>query len=71
MPINTSFNFYTDANGGDPDMTSPTLRSYHQLLWSKPLPSGAKFDLSQKAVMSFVRLRKRRIAYFATGLGKD
>lgn len=43
--IDTSFNMYTDANGGDPDATSPTLRSYHKLLWSKPLPSGAIFDL--------------------------
>lgn len=43
--INTSFKMYTDANGGDPDSTSPTLRSYHKLLWSKPLPGGEVFDL--------------------------
>jgi len=36
---------YSDANGGDPDSTSPTLRRYHKLLWSKPLPSGEVFDL--------------------------
>jgi hypothetical protein len=44
--IDVSFDFQSDANGGDPDSTSPTLRRYHQLLWSKPLPSGALFDLS-------------------------
>ncbi|MFM1868879.1 MAG: hypothetical protein RL591_2287 [Planctomycetota bacterium] len=44
--IDTSFNVYSDANGGDPDATSPTLRRYHRLLWSKRLPSGAVFDLS-------------------------
>ena len=38
--IDTNFNFFSDANGGDPDSTSPTLRRYHKLLWSKPLPNG-------------------------------
>jgi len=37
---------HSDANGGDPDATSPTLRAYHKLLWSKPLPSGDLFDLN-------------------------
>lgn len=36
---------YSDANGGDPDATSPTLRAYHKILWSKTLPSGQLFDL--------------------------
>lgn len=43
--IDTSFTMYSDANGGDPDATSPTLRTYHMLLWSKPLPSGDPFVL--------------------------
>jgi hypothetical protein len=30
----------------DPDTHSPTLRQYHKLLWSKPLPSGRPFYLS-------------------------
>lgn len=46
MIINTSFNFYTDARGGDPDITSPTLRKYHKILWSKALPNGEVFTLS-------------------------
>lgn len=45
MIIDTSFNFYTDARGGDPDSTSPTLRAYHKTLWSKPLPNGKMFEL--------------------------
>lgn len=48
MIIDTTFNVYTDANGGDPDSTSPTLRSYHKILWSKPLPNGLNFELSDK-----------------------
>lgn len=39
------FDFRTDAGEGDPDSTSPTLKAYHKLLWSKPLPSGDPFDL--------------------------
>lgn len=46
MIIDTKFNFYSDARGGDPDSTSPTLRKYHKILWSKPLPNGKTFDLS-------------------------
>jgi len=45
MIIDTNFNFYSDARGGDPDSTSPTLRKYHKILWSKPLPNGKTFDL--------------------------
>ncbi|MCA9458943.1 MAG: hypothetical protein KC550_00175 [Nanoarchaeota archaeon] len=44
--IDTTFNVYSDARGGDPDSTSPTLRKYHKILWSKPLPNGKIFDLS-------------------------
>ncbi|MBK6420555.1 MAG: hypothetical protein IPF79_15410 [Ignavibacteria bacterium] len=45
MQIDTTFNVYTDARGGDPDSTSPTLRRYHKMLWSKPLPNGRAFEL--------------------------
>lgn len=43
--IDINFNMYSDARGGDPDATSPTLKRYHKFLWSKPLPSGDLFDL--------------------------
>jgi hypothetical protein len=46
MLINATFNVYTDAQGGDPDLTSPTLRQYHKIIWSKPLPNGVFFELS-------------------------
>ncbi len=45
MKIDTSFDFRTDALGKDPDSYSATLRRYHKLLWSKPLPDGTLFDL--------------------------
>ena len=46
MNIDTMFDFRTDTPPGrDPDSDSPTLRRYHQLLWSKPLPRGVLFEL--------------------------
>jgi uncharacterized protein DUF6994 len=44
--IDIGFDFRTDADGKDPDSHSPTLRRYHRLLWSKPVPGGELFDLS-------------------------
>ncbi|HBY58160.1 MAG TPA: hypothetical protein DEG96_09970 [Candidatus Atribacteria bacterium] len=43
--IDTNLKFSSDSNGGDPDGTSSTLRSYHKILWSKPLPNGSIFKL--------------------------
>jgi Family of unknown function (DUF6994) len=48
--IDITFDFRSDTPGygrprADPDASSPTLRRYHQLIWSKPLPSGAPFEL--------------------------
>ena len=44
--IDITFDFRSDTpRGKDPDTFSPTLRRYHQLLWSKPLPSGELFEL--------------------------
>lgn len=45
-PIDIAFDFRSDTPlGKDPDALSPTLRRYHRLLWSKPLPSGVVFEL--------------------------
>ena len=41
--IDIKFKTYSDANGGDPDSTSPTLKKYHKILWNKELPNGTKF----------------------------
>jgi len=44
--IDISFDFRTDTPPKkDPDALSPTLRAYHKLLWSKPLPNGVCFTL--------------------------
>ena len=44
--VDITFDFRSDTPPGkDPDSYSPTLRRYHQVLWSKPLPGGVQFDL--------------------------
>lgn len=48
MQVDTSFDHRSDANNKDPDHASPTLRAHHEYLWSKPLPSGHYFDLTQE-----------------------
>lgn len=46
--IDTAFNFYSDTpKGKDPDTFSPTLRMYHRILWSKPLPDGRPFEITE------------------------
>lgn len=61
--IDINFDFTTDSpgywdgfwekddgfgyGGSDPDKASPTLRKYHQLLWSKELPKGEMMELKQ------------------------
>ena len=46
--IDVTFDFRSDTPPRkDPDARSPTLRGYHRRLWSKALPSGPVFELSQ------------------------
>ena len=50
--IDITFNMFSDTpEGKDPDSYSPTLRYYHKLLWSKPLPNGTSFDLNTETKM--------------------
>ena len=48
MRIDPSIRLDMDAKGKDPDSYSYRLASYHQQLWSKPLPSGNGFSLTIK-----------------------
>lgn len=66
--IDLSFNFYTDAKGGDPDSTSPTLRKYHKILWSKPLPNGTNFELFDNKSGVYLYHNSKAGEYF---LGSD
>lgn len=55
--IDVTNDFQDDSGRRDPDLYSPLLQSYHQRLWSKPLPSGAMFDLAPDKVGSMYVLR--------------
>ncbi|MDY6967799.1 MAG: hypothetical protein SVR08_03960 [Spirochaetota bacterium] len=64
MKIDTTFNVFSDANGGDPDSTSPTLREYHKILWSKSLPSGAVFELCDNKNSAYLYHRSELGEFF-------
>ena len=47
MKIDTRFDVYSDTHAGkDPDAFSPRLRAFHRHLWSKALPDGTDFVLT-------------------------
>ena len=62
--IDVTFDFTSDSKGywdgfldrdpcigmgaSDPDIASPTLKEYHQLLWNKKLPNGEMMNLESK-----------------------
>lgn len=60
--IDTNFDVRQDAGTGDPDTTSPTLREYHRLLWSKALPAGG--------VLALDTSNRRRYLYHHSELGE-
>jgi len=61
--IETTFDFQSDTPPGeDPDAASRTLRRYHKFLWSKQLPSGEFFNLSDTEPNTYL--------YHSSKLGK-
>ncbi len=53
--IDTSFDVREDTPPGkDPDRFSPTLRRYHRMLWSKPLPGGGQFTLDASTSKAYL-----------------
>jgi hypothetical protein len=52
--IDINFDVRSDSGGRDPDIYSQTLKKYHQLLWSKPLPNGNQFNLQDGVSGSYL-----------------
>ena len=64
--IDVGFDFREDTPPGkDPDAYSTTLRSYHRLLWSKPLPGGAVFDLDDTTRGHYLHHRSDELGEFS------
>lgn len=61
-----AFDFTKEAGDKDPDEHSRTLREYHKLLWSKPLPSGCMFALE----VTFDIERSRYFLHHQSSLGE-
>jgi hypothetical protein len=65
--IDITFDFRSDTPPGrDPDMLSPTLKRYHKLLWSKPLPSGGLFELDDTTPGEYLHHLSELGEYFLT-----
>lgn len=63
--IDVTFDFRSDTPPGkDPDALSQTLRRYHQLLWSKPLPSGVPFELDVTTPGAYLHHRSELGEFF-------
>lgn len=44
--IDTEFDFRQEVGDKDPDIYSPTLKRFHQILWSKTLPNGKSLQIT-------------------------
>jgi hypothetical protein len=62
--INIDYDFRTDSNGGDVDKYSSTLRKYHKILWSKPLPNGNNFSLDDSKENVYLYYKTDSQEYF-------
>ena len=63
--IDTDFRFRSDTpSGKDPDAFSPTLRRYHKLLWSKPLPNGFDFNLADTTTKVYLHHKSELGEFF-------
>lgn len=63
--IDIYFDFRSDTPpGGDPDAKSKTLKEYHRLLWSKPLPDGRAFTLSDSTGGVYLHHKSEEIGEF-------
>jgi hypothetical protein len=68
--IDTNYDFRADAKKGydvdDLDKKSPTLRAYHKILWSKPIPNGQIFKLSD-SYPNYYLYHKSELGEFSLG----
>lgn len=63
--IDVDFDLRSDTpTGKDPDTHSRTLRQYHRVLWSKPLPDGRSFDLSAETRGEYLHHRSAAAGEF-------
>jgi hypothetical protein len=66
MDIDITYDFRTDSNGNDPDSHSKTLKAYHKFLWSKKLPNGKIFLLSDSVEGKYLYHKSDLGEYFLT-----
>lgn len=63
MDIDIALDLSFDAMGKDPDIYSPTLKAYHQILWSKQLPIGGKLELMSDTPNTYLSAQVAGVIY--------
>ncbi len=63
--IDVTFDFNTDTPANkDADAFSQTLRRYHKILWSKPLPNGVVFNLDDTTPRQYLHHKSELGEFF-------
>jgi hypothetical protein len=62
--VDIEYDFRTDSHGDDVDKHSATLRKYHKILWSKPLPCGKIFSLDDSRKDAYLYYKAGTQEYF-------
>jgi hypothetical protein len=64
--IDITYDVRKDSGGKDPDSHSKVLRKYHKLLWSKKLPNGKDFLLTDSVEGIYLHHKSELGEYFLT-----
>jgi len=64
--IDITYDVRKDSGGKDPDSHSKILRNYHKLLWSKKLPNGKNFSLTDSIERVYLYHKSDLGEYFLT-----
>lgn len=62
--FDVALDFRTECPGRDPDAYSPTLKRYHQRLWSKRTPSGEVLELRDDRRTAYLYHRGQADTFF-------
>jgi hypothetical protein len=66
MEIDITYDLRNDSKGKDPDSHSRTLKMYHKYLWSKKLPNGYIFNLTDNIEGIYLYHKSELGEYFLT-----
>ena len=66
IPIDTEFDFRQEVGDRDPDIYSPTLKQFHQILWNKTLPNGKSLQITNAKSKYLVGICEDKSIYLSS-----